>query len=106
MSQYIVRPRQGGKTRTAVEWVLEGERTDSYPGWSRILICHSIEESARIRADYPDLDYQQVFSWAEWANVHPGFKPVSIAIDNADMILSRLLRGHTVSVITGTGEAI
>jgi hypothetical protein len=87
----IVRPRQAGKTYEAVQWVLEGEQTDSYPGWSRVLLCHTLQEADRIRKDFPALDYRQVFSWREWRERHPGLKPVEVAVDNADLILGQVL---------------
>lgn len=102
MSQIIVRPRQAGKTFVAVKWVLAGEATDSYPGWSRVLIAHSIAEADRIRRDYPDLDYRQVFPWDEWKNARLGRKPVEVLVDNADTVLTRLL-GQPIAGATWSG---
>ena len=105
MTQIIVRPRQAGKTHAAVEWVLEGEATDSYPGWTRVLLTQSITEADRVRQAFPELDYRQVFSFNEWRNARLGAKPVEVAVDNADMILASLL-GQTPSRITMTGGVI
>lgn len=100
----IARGRQAGKTYEAVQWVLEGEQTDSYPGWTRVILAHNIHEADRIREDYPALDYRQVFGIEEMRNARFGPKPVEIAVDNADMVLQRLL-GRSVALATTTGAA-
>ena len=99
----IARGRQAGKTHALIEWVKEGETTDSYPGWSRILLCHSLEEAQRIRTQY-DLDYRQVFAVSEWKTARMGRKPVEIVLDNADLVLASLL-GQSPTRITITGSA-
>ena len=100
----IVNGRQSGKTHTLVEWIKEGEETDSYPGWSRILLCHSLEEAQRIRQLY-DLDYRQVFAVSEWKTARMGRKPVDIAVDNVDLILTSYLGQHPAQIaMTGTTE--
>lgn len=98
----VVNGRQSGKTFQVVQWLKEGVETDSYPGWSRVLLCHSIEEADRLRKDY-DLDYRQVFSVREWQGAHLGRKPVEVALDNADLVLAHLLGQHP-SYITMTGR--
>lgn len=98
----IVSGRQAGKTYALVQWVKEGEQTDSYPGWSRVILTHSILEAARLRADY-DLDYRQVFSVAEWQKAHLGRKLVEIGVDNADLVLAAHI-GQTPRQITITGH--
>jgi len=101
----IVRPRQAGKTHEIVQWVLAGEKTDSYPGWTRVLLAISIAEAGRIRDAYPDLDYRQVFSWYEWQGARLGPKPVEVAIDNVDLVLQHILR-QPVALATTTGAAL
>jgi hypothetical protein len=103
MTKIIARPRQAGKTHEAVQWVLAGEQTDSYPNWSRVLLCHSIEESIRIRSSFPELDYRQVFSYEEWRKARLGNKPVEVAVDNADILIERVV-GQRASVVTISGE--
>ena len=99
----IARGRREGKTHALIEWVKEGEETDSYPGWSRVLLCHSLEEAQRIRTQY-DLDYRQVFAVNEWKTAHLGHEPVEVALDNADIILTSLL-GQWITCIAVTGSA-
>jgi hypothetical protein len=99
----IVNGRQSGKTYRLIQWVKEGEQTDSYPGWSRILLCHSLDEAQRLRTQY-DLDYRQVFSVSEWQHARKGRKPVEVALDNADLVLGMLL-GQRPSYISLTGRA-
>lgn len=102
MTSIIVRPRRAGKTYESVQWVLAGQRTDSYPGWSRVLLTGSIQEAERIRSAHPELEYRQVFSWSEWQAARLGKKPVEVGIDNADMILSTILQ-QQVGLITMNG---
>jgi len=100
----IVNGRQSGKTYALVEWIKEGEETDSYPGWSRVLLCHSLEEAQRIRKLY-DLDYRQVFGVSEWKTARIGRKPVDIAVDNVDLILASYLGQYPAQIaMTGTTE--
>lgn len=98
----IVNGRQAGKTYALVQWVKEGEETDSYPGWSRVILTHNLEEAARLRAQY-DLDYRQVFSVVEWQHARLGRKPVEVALDNADITLAHLL-GQMPSLVSMTGR--
>jgi hypothetical protein len=101
--QIYVLPRQAGKTHRLVEWVLAGEKTDAYPGWSRILLVHSVEECNRLRRHYPALDFHQVFSVSEWQRTRFGTIDMEIGLDNADMVLAALL-GRMPSVVTMTGQ--
>jgi hypothetical protein len=99
----IARGRQAGKTYALVQWVREGEETDSYPGWSRVLICHSLDEAMRIHKEH-DLDYRQVFSAAGWKNARLGRTRVEIAVDNADLVLMSYFE-QSVAQISVTGSA-
>lgn len=96
--------RGAGKTYRLVQWVKDGEETDSYPGWSRVLLTHSIDEAQRLRSEY-ELDYRQVFSYAEWRDAHLGPKPVDIAVDNVDLLLMGYFRSMP-SLIAMTGSNI
>lgn len=99
----IVRPRQAGKTYGLVQWVLAGEETDSYPGWSRVLLCQTFEQANRIRQLYPALDYRQVFSFHEWTWTRLGARPVEVVVDNADQILESIL-GQRIEMVSMTGK--
>ena len=100
----IARGRQAGKTYDLVQWVKQGEETDWYPGWSRILLCHSLEEAQRIRRSY-DLDYRQVFAVSEWKTARMARRDVEIAVDNADMVLASYLGQHPTQIsVTGSAE--
>jgi len=98
----IVNGRQAGKTHALVQWVKEGEQTDSYPGWTRVILTHSLEEAQRLRNLY-DLEYRQVFSMGEWKNARLGRKPVDVAVDNVDMILAHMI-GQYPSQVAMTGR--
>jgi hypothetical protein len=99
----FARGRQAGKTHELVEWVKEGVETDSYPGWSRVLLTHSIEEAQRLRTRY-SLSYNQVYAASEWKKARLGRKPVEVALDNADLVLMSYL-GQMPSHITVTGRS-
>jgi hypothetical protein len=100
----IAAARKTGKTQQAVDWVLEGERVHGYPGWSRVLLVHNLEEVVRLRDQF-SLDPKQIFSLHEWqraSNVHP---ETEVAIDNVDMYLHNLIGRHGVpTLVTITGE--
>lgn len=75
------------------------------PGWSRVLLCPTIEAADRVRRDYSDeLDYRQVFSWNEWRNARIGRQPVEVAVDNADLLVAQFI-GQPASFVTITGTA-
>lgn len=98
----IVNGRQAGKTYALVQWVKDGERTDSYPGWSRVILTHTIADADRLRKDY-DLDYRQVFGVEEWRKARIGRLPVAVAVDNADLVLASYL-GQMPSTVSITGR--
>jgi hypothetical protein len=105
MQGVLVRPRQAGKTHALVQWVKEGEATNSYPFWSRIILTPSIEQAMRLREEYEDLDYNQVFAWIEWSTMRRGSLPVEVAVDNLDMIVAEHLR-QAPAVVTWTGTPL
>jgi len=98
----IVRGRQASKTYESVQWVLAGEPTDSYPGWSRVLLCMSIGEADHVRAQFSALDYRQVFGFEEWRRARLGKLSVEVMVDDADLILASTL-GQSISGMTVTG---
>jgi hypothetical protein len=97
----MARGRQAGKTYDLRGWVKQGVETDSYPGWSRVILTHSLEEAQRLRTAY-DLDYRQVFSVEEWRSARLGRRPVEVALDNADLVLAQML-GQMPRIISVTG---
>lgn len=101
----IVRPRQAGKTTELVEWVKQGEATNSYPFWTRIILCPTVDMAQRLRHGVNEygLDYTQVFSFGEWQRARKGRLPVEVAIDNLDLIIADAL-GHPAALATVTEE--
>lgn len=98
----IVRPRRAGKTHELLEWVKQGERTDSYPGWSRIILTHTLDEAQRLRTR-EDMYYHQVFSVGEWQSARIGYPSPEIGVDNLDIIVADYLR-QMPTVVSMTGE--
>jgi hypothetical protein len=107
MMKIISRPRAGGKTYELLEWVLQAQKTKSYPFWDRIILTTHLSEAQRLRTqlrtetDDPDA-YNLVFSVNEWVTAHRGLKPVQIAFDNLDLYIQA--RFGTVSLATITEE--
>lgn len=97
----MARGRQAGKTYDLMQWVKQGEQTNSYPGWSRVILTHSLEDAQRLRTQY-DLDYRQVFAVSEWKNIRLGNGAVEVALDNADLVLAQML-GQMPRIISVTG---
>jgi hypothetical protein len=105
--KFLVGPRASGKTTKLIEWVKEGVRTDSYPGWSRIILTHTMKEAQRLRT-YKEygLDYRQVFFVEEWRGARQGSSPVEVGFDNIDYIIRDIVGPfNTAGLITATGEA-
>lgn len=108
----IVGGRQSGKTMRLLEWVAEGERIPRYPGWNRVLVVHSIDESLRlrsiIRADpenpmFED-DAHRVYSFEEWREAVGVSPEVQVALDNAEFALARLIGPGMLTKVSLTGE--
>lgn len=99
MMKFLIQPRRAGKTHKLVHWVLEGEKTASYPGWSRVLITPTMQRAAAVRREYPMLDYRQVFYLGEWQKARLGAGHVEVALDDADDVLRALLGGVNTSLM-------
>ena len=97
----LVGGRQAGKTRRLLEWVAYGERTNGYPGWSRVLIVHSVGEVMRlrsiIRATDPPMfldDAHRIYHLEDWQTALVTGEPPVVALDSAEIYLARLVRGR------------
>lgn len=78
----LIAPRQAGKTLALVEHIKGGEKRAS--GWTRVLLCSSEREAARLRHDY-DLDAGQCMSTRDWSTYRQGhLPPESVAVDNIE----------------------
>lgn len=113
--KWFVSPRQTGKTTKMIDWVLEGENTDSYPFNSRVIICKSIHEADHIRGMILDrigkeefdrrYAYNMVYHLSDWQRARIGAAPIEVSIDNADVILRGLVEnpGIVLTQVTATG---
>lgn len=101
--KFMVTGRAHGKTSTLVEWVKQGEPTDSYPFWTRVILCPDFRQAQQLRMDF-DLEYRQVFGIDEWKRARLGARPVELAIDNVDLFLEYELGGG-IKLVTATGES-
>jgi hypothetical protein len=111
--QVLVSDRGSGKTTRLLDWLAQGQEIPGYPGWSRVLLVHSIDEVLRlrdiIRADpeHPLIedDPHRIYHLEDWQHAHASY-PVEVALDNAEMHLTRLLGrgGGRLATVAMTGE--
>lgn len=87
-------PKRAGKTTKLALWVKEGERTDSYPGWTRIMLVPTIQEAVHVRNQFK-LDPHQIFSYEEWRKAyHAAFQGeahIEVAVDRAETLIHDLV---------------
>lgn len=115
----ITRPRGGGKTTEAVEWLLEGDRASNSLGWTRALLVANEAESRRIRGivrgkAFGLLRYEnfQRYGIPVVSVVDVRFSPekvlpsqgVQVMVDDVDRVLSALLGTQLAGVTITTDE--
>lgn len=94
-----VGPRGGGKSTRMISWLKEGEAL----GESRILLAYSFGEAERLRREYPEVK-DKIFGGDEYKENRRGYpRRELIAIDNADLLLEKLLGGRPIDRISVTG---
>lgn len=116
----VTRPRGGGKTTEAIEWLLEGDRASNSLGWTRALLVANEAESRRIRGiirgkAFGLLRYETFQNRGiPVVSVHDvRFSPervlpsqgVQVMVDNADLVLSALLGTQLAGVTITTDES-
>jgi len=84
-----------------VKWVKEGAQGSEFPFWDRVMLVFGDAERDRVIAKY-ELNPRQVFTWDNWKNTAGIAMSVEVAIDDADLILKYLVRGHTIRIIAMT----
>lgn len=94
--------RQRGKTSRIVEWVVKGEQTTQFPFWSRVMLVHTAVQRRWLIEGAHQLHPRQVFTLADWSKAAIVDKSVEVAIDDADLILKSIARGHKVAMISMT----
>src|SRR5689334_17704505 len=112
--------RQTGKTTRLISWLLEGHAIESYPGWSRAIVCAnrtqvlSTTQLVRRATENWEEAFDQraltdlrkaVWSMDDLWSVMRGMKleGFEYAIDNLEMILGKHFPG-TPAIITLTGS--
>lgn len=105
MIEWMIADRQEGKTRHLIEWLLEGNAVNYFPGWDRIILVSSRFEVDTLRND-PQISHTQVFTVDEWIEVlgRKGTGPLKIAIDNVDYILNRMFSFATGTIVKATAN--
>lgn len=119
--EIIIGGRGAGKTIALLEWVLEGNKVPYYPGWDRIILTSTVEESMRLqrllresvlRVDgHHDPDgAHRIYSYHEYQQGRFPNAPVEYMIDDLEFLLQELLRRsspptHELRGFTITGHA-
>ena len=98
MTEFIISDRQEGKTSQLIQW-LKAEPDDR----TRILVCMNTSERDRIREKYPDVDMNRIIVFSPFWYEGWDTSEFEIAIDNAEILLSHVLGGVNVAVVTATG---
>jgi hypothetical protein len=106
--------RQEGKTTRLIEWLLQGERIDSWPSWSRVLIVAEARQIEPIRSNYTAADQQLreqgcvgglgkvVLSVGSYSLHRLRLSDVEVAVDNAEDLITQQL-GFRPDVVSMTG---
>ena len=67
--QVIAGPRRSGKTTAAIGWLLDGERREIWPYWTRVMVVPTMQMLDSVRADHfreiEDFSHR-VFALPEW----------------------------------------
>lgn len=103
--EFILRPRQGGKTTDMLAWLRAAPE-----GEHRIIVSQSPKEAMRLLRENPDLESWQFVGFEElssptiWAGVLYGRGGhIVLGIDNIDLILAELIKWR-VARVTATLE--
>jgi hypothetical protein len=107
----IATDRGQGKTTLATTWLMAGRKIDTYPGWSRILVCANSKAVVPTADRMPHGPWRKcVFSLSDLRSamrgaIQPG--TVEVAVDDAELLMSQALGvGLWPSLITITGRAV
>lgn len=99
--KFLLMGRHRGKTERIIKWLKAGEQSGNFPFWNRVMVVFGEAERERLIAQY-ELNPRQVFTWDNWRNAAGIDRSVEVAIDNADLILSYIVRGHPIAFISMT----
>jgi hypothetical protein len=94
--------RREGKTTQALAWLLNGQLIDTYPGWSRALVCVHKSEAQRLELQLPWHKWRKAIIWIEELDsfsraTRPG--TVELAIDDAQALVSQMIRQRISSPV-------
>jgi hypothetical protein len=100
-----------GKTTLATTWLMNGRKIDTYPGWSRILVCAQREAVVPTTTGLPMGPWKKcVFSVDDLRSATRGAiqaGTVEVAVDDVEVLIYEALRANIVpALITLTGRTI
>ena len=105
----IVLPRRGGKTHRLLEWMRSAP-----DGEHRVMLCFSAHDAMRLWRQVREQEGNTLESWqfvsagdikdGAWSGVLRGRGGrIVIGVDNADMILQRMLEPWTLGAVSMDG---
>ena len=99
-----------GKTAHMLQWLLKGERTDSFPGWTRVMLCanaHQKDVLCRTHRGSIEDVVHRVFTVDEWVQARNVDIKTEVGVDNAEMVLASMLRFNgRLTTMTMTAEVV
>jgi hypothetical protein len=106
--------RREGKTTRLVEWLLQGEQIEPWPGWSRVLVVATADRIDPIRDNFRAADQELrekgcagglgkvVLSAGSYALHRLRLSDVEVAVDSAEDLITQQL-GFRPDVVSMTG---
>jgi hypothetical protein len=82
--------------------VQKGEQTDQFPFWSRVMLVQNAVMRRQLIEGSHQLHARQVFTIADWSKAAIADKSVEVAIDDADLILKSIAKGHRIAMMSMT----
>lgn len=113
-TEFLVRLRGGGKTYSAIEWLIMGHKIDAWPQWSRLLVVRDVRLAQWTLKAFPELQaklHEQgngglgklVITMEEAKRLRGLSREVEIAVDDAEGIIFDSLRiWPSLVTISGT----
>jgi hypothetical protein len=107
--------RQEGKTTRLIEWLLQGESIEPWPGWSRVLVVTTAALIDPIKDNFKAADQQLrddgcvgglgkvVLSVGDYAITRLRLSDVEVAVDNAEDLIAQQL-GFRPDVVSMTAK--
>jgi len=118
-TQVLVSARGGGKTYRSIEWLIEGEKIDGWPGWSRVLVVPTAQRCRSLTKEHADGELGRKFYEKAGVSLskvvlnvdeYRTFRGIDkrqfeIAVDGTESLIEQAL-GWRPSWVTYDGESV